>query len=109
VFKLRNTANHFGPEIAPEKFETMAFLGQNSVRCTVVVDSLCLQQVRNFKYCGCKSFYENDKDIQQKLAKFVQLLEILNIKPTLVQKFSRIKLNNAFALPILIWKRNLGP
>jgi hypothetical protein len=71
------------------------------------VDSLCLQQVRDFKYCGCKSSYENDKDIQQKLAKFAELLGILNIKPTLVQKFSRIKLHNASALPISLYENEI--
>ena len=81
----------------------MTFLGQNPVRCTVVVDNVCLQQVMNFKYCGCKRSYENDKAIQQKLAKFAQLLRILNIKLTSVQKFSRIKVCNALALHILLY------
>ena len=48
----------------------MAFLGQDPVRCKIVVDNKCLKQVRNFKYGGCESSYENDKDIQQKLAKY---------------------------------------
>ena len=51
------------------------------------MDNLCLQQVRTVNCCGCKISYENDVVIQQKLAKFAQLLRILNIKPTLVQKF----------------------
>ena len=67
------------------------------------MDNVCLQQVRNFKYCVCESSYENDKDVQQKLAKFPQILGILNIKPTLAQKFSRIKMYNAFALPFLLY------
>ena len=96
VFTLRDTANIFGPEKAPEKSETMTFLGQNPVRCTVVVDNVCLQHVMNFKYCGCKSSYKNDEVIQQKLAKFAQLLRILNFKPTSVQKFSRIEVYNAY-------------
>jgi phage major head subunit gpT-like protein len=89
--------------MSPEISETMAFLGQYPVRCTIVVDNKCLEQVRNFKYCGCKSSYENDKAIQQKLAKFPQILGILNIQPTLVQKFSRIKVYNAIAIPILLY------
>jgi hypothetical protein len=36
------------------------------------------------EYIGCEISYENDKDIQQTLAKFVQLLGILyTFKPTL--------------------------
>jgi len=103
VFTLRDTANKYRPEKSPEKSETMTFLGQNPVRCTVVVDNVGLQQVMNFKYCGCKSSYQNDKVIQQKLAKFAHLLRILNIKPTSVQKFSRMKVYNAFALHILLY------
>jgi transposase len=36
------------------------------------------------KYLGYETFYENEKDIQQKLEKFVQIMGILNntFKPT---------------------------
>jgi hypothetical protein len=103
VFTLRNTANNFRPEISPEKSETMTVLGQNPVRCTIVMDNVFLQKVRNFKCCRFESSNENEKAIQQKLSKFPQILGILNIKPTLVQKFSRMKMYNAFALPILLY------
>jgi hypothetical protein len=40
-----------------------------------------------------------------KLAKFSQILGILKntFKPTLIQKFSRIRINNELALPILLY------
>ena len=41
-------------EISPEKPETVAFLGQDPVRCKIVVDNECLKQVKNFKYLGCE-------------------------------------------------------
>jgi len=53
VFALQNVAKHFGMEISPEKYETMAFLGQDPLRCKIVVDKKCLQKLRNFKYLGC--------------------------------------------------------
>ena len=42
--------------------------------------------IKNFKYLGCEISYENGKDIQQKIAKFTQILRILNntLKPTFV-------------------------
>jgi hypothetical protein len=45
--------------------------------------------MRNFIYLGCKISYENEKNIQHKLAKLSQTLWILNnnFKPNLVQKF----------------------
>jgi hypothetical protein len=55
---------------------------------------------KNFKNLGS----EKEKDIQQKLAKFAPTLVILDdaLKPTLVEKLSRIKVYNALALPILL-------
>jgi hypothetical protein len=75
-------------EMSPEKSEKMAFLGQLSVRCKIVVDK-CLQEVKNFKYLGCEISYKNEKFIQQKLAKFSEIHGFLNniFKPTLVRNF----------------------
>jgi len=92
-------------EVPPEKSETVAFLGQDRVRCEIAVDNKCVQYVQVFKYLGCEISYENDKDIQQKLAKFAQVLGILTniLKPNLVQTFSRIELYSALAVPILLY------
>jgi hypothetical protein len=49
-------------EIPSEKSETMAILGQDRVRCEIVVDNKCLQYVQTFKYLGCEISYKNDKD-----------------------------------------------
>jgi len=64
-------------ELLPEKSETMAFSRRDPARSKIIVDNKCLQQVRNFKYLGCKISYENGKDIQQKQANFAQMLRIL--------------------------------
>jgi hypothetical protein len=66
------------------------------------VDNKCLQQVKNFKYLGYEISYENEKDVPEKVAKFAQILRILNntFKPNLFQKSSRIKVRNALVLPI---------
>jgi hypothetical protein len=47
----------------------------------------------------------NEKDIHQKLAQFAQMLGILNniFKSILVKKFSKLKVYNALALPILLY------
>ena len=59
-------------EISPEKSETMAFLGQDAVRCKIVVDNKRLQQVNNSDYLYCEICYANEKLIQQKLANFLK-------------------------------------
>jgi hypothetical protein len=40
--------------ISPEKFETLAFLGQDPVRYKIVVGNKCLKKSQNFKYVGLK-------------------------------------------------------
>jgi hypothetical protein len=91
--------------------ETMAFLEQVPVRCKIIVDNKCLQQVKNFKYLSCEISYKNEKDFQQKVAKLVQILGILNntFKPTVVQKSSRITVYNALALPFFYMEVKFGP
>jgi len=49
----------------------MAFLGQDPVRCKIVVHNNWLQKSENFEYLCCEMPYEKVKAIQQKLAKFV--------------------------------------
>jgi len=58
------------------------FFGQGPVRCEIAVDNKCLQQIT-----------------------FSQILGILKqqlFKPNLIEKFSRIKVHNALAVPILL-------
>jgi hypothetical protein len=75
------------------------------VSCEIAVDNNCLQYANSFKYLGSEISYESDKDIQQKLAEFAQVLGILNnvFKPTLVLKFSRIEVQNSLPVPILLY------
>jgi len=75
-------------EISPEKSDIVAFLGQHSVRCKIIMDK-CLWEVKNFKYLSCEISYKNEEFIQPKLVKFFEILGILNntFKPTLVRNF----------------------
>ena len=49
IFTLHDIANNFGLEISPENSETVSFAGQDPVRCKIIVDSKCLQKVKNVK------------------------------------------------------------
>ena len=92
--------------------ETMAILGHDPVRCKITADGKCWQHVNNFKYLGFEISYKSERDIEQKLATFAQIVGIRNknCKQTLVRKLSRIKVHNALAVPnSFIWKRNLDP
>jgi hypothetical protein len=74
-------------EKRPEKSETTAFLRQDQVRCKIVMNNKCLQQLKNFKYLRCEISYGNEEDIQQTPAKFSKIVGILN--STFKPKFSR--------------------
>ena len=61
---------------------------------------------KNFKYLGCETSCEHEKDVKKKKNwQIAQILGILNntFKPTLIQKFSRIKIHNELTLPILLY------
>lgn len=77
----------------------MECVGQDQVRCEIIVDNKLLQ-VQNFKCLGCGISFENEK-----VATFFQILEILNntFKPTLVQKSSGMKVHNVLTSPILLY------
>jgi hypothetical protein len=65
-------------EISPAKPETVAFLGEDPVRCETIVDNKCLQKVKNFKYFRCEICCGNEKYVQKKPAQFAQILGIQN-------------------------------
>jgi hypothetical protein len=98
-------------KISPEKSETMEFLVQDPVGCTTVVVNKCIQKATNVKYLGCEMSYEIEKDNKQKPARFAKMMGIKNsaFKPTLVQKFSKIKIHNILFLPILLYKSEIEP
>ena len=50
LFTSKNIAKDFGIDASPGESETMASLGQDPVRCKIIVDNKCVQQVKNFKY-----------------------------------------------------------
>jgi hypothetical protein len=90
VLTLQNIAKKFCNGNIAEKSGTMAFSGQDSLRCKILVNNKCLQ-VKNFQYLGCEISLESGKHIQQKLVKFVQILGIRNniSKPTLKSRYFR--------------------
>lgn len=43
----KNPTKYFGMEILPDKFEMMAFVVQDLVRCKIVLDNECWQQLKH--------------------------------------------------------------
>jgi hypothetical protein len=46
-------------EKLPEKYETMAFLREDTIRRKIIADNKSLQQAQNVKYLGCEISYES--------------------------------------------------
>ena len=94
VFTLQNIANKFWNGNITRKIQDNGiFRTRPCMRCKIVVDNKCLQQVNNFECVSCEISFENKKD-QQKGTKFSQILGILSntYKSTLVQKSSKISI-----------------
>jgi len=87
-----------------EKSETTEFLGLGLVRCKIILENKCLQHVKTLNTSVVKFPMKMKRIIKKNLAKFVQIMEILNntSKPNLVEKCSRIKVHNALAVPSLL-------
>jgi hypothetical protein len=64
---LQNTAKKILEwKYQQKKSEMMEFLGQDTVRYKIIVDTKCLRQVKNFQYLGRKIFCKTEKHFQQK-------------------------------------------
>jgi hypothetical protein len=105
VFTLNNTLNRFGMTISCKKSKVMVFIGQEPVRCKITINDKIFEQVNGFKYLGCQISDEGERDVKNKISKFLQVTGTINnvLKPNQVQKSSRMKIYNKLTLPTLIY------
>jgi hypothetical protein len=85
----------------------MAFIGQ--VRCKITINDKIFEQINEFKYLGCQISYEGERDVKNKISKFLQVTGTINnvLKPNQVQKSPRMKIYNTLAIPALIYGREI--
>jgi hypothetical protein len=71
-----------------KKSKVMAFIGQEPVRCKITINDNIFEQVNEFKYLGCQISYEGERDVKNKISKFLQVTGHINnvLKPNQVQK-----------------------
>jgi hypothetical protein len=105
VCTLNNTLNRFGLTISCKKSKVMAFIGQEPVRSKITINDRIFENVNKFKYLGCQISYEGERDVKNKIPKFLQVTGTINkvLKPNQVQKSSRMKIYNTLAIPALIY------
>jgi hypothetical protein len=102
---LNNILKDFEMKISCRKSKTVAFLGQKPVSSKIVVENKILEQVNTFNYLGCHVSYDGEKDIQDKITKFLKILGLLNnvLKPNQVHKTTKLKVYNTLAVLPLIY------
>jgi hypothetical protein len=82
----------------------MAFKGKHPIRTKIVINDTILEQVNHFKYLGSDISYENNKDIDEKVAKFTHICGSIhrNLKNK-TRKYTRIKFCKTTAVPTLMY------
>jgi hypothetical protein len=78
---------------------------QDPVRSKIVISNNTVEQVNTFIYLRCSTAYRMTK-ITVKISTFLQVTGIFNrtLKPSPIQKHSRVKICNTLALPTLLYK-----
>jgi hypothetical protein len=84
--------------------KTMACKGRDTVRNKIVTNNNTIEKMNTFSYLGCSISYQYDKDITVKIAKFLQVMGIINrtLKPSQVQKHTRLQIYNTLVLPTIL-------
>jgi len=110
VHKLQTVNAIYGQKISTNKMKTMACKGRDTVRNKVVTNNNTIEKINTFNYPGFSISYQNDKDITVKTSKFLQVMGIINrtLKPSQVQKHTRLQIYNTLALPTILYRHETG-
>jgi hypothetical protein len=104
IFELNKIADNYNLKISVTKNKTMAFKGKHLVRTEIFINDTILERVSHFKYLGSDVSYENNKDIDEKVAKFRHICGSMhrNLKNK-TSRDSRTKFYKTTAVPKLMY------
>jgi hypothetical protein len=90
-------------EISTEKTKIMAFCGEEPVPSNICLNNKILERVNEFNYLGYKLSFVGELDLPGKISKYSKTIGIINniLKPSLVQKHTRIRIYKTLARPVL--------
>jgi hypothetical protein len=90
-------------EISTEKTKIMAYCGKEPVPIKICLNNKILQRVNEFNYLGCKLPFVGELDLPGKISKYSKTMGIINnvLKPSLVQKHTRIRMYKTLSCPPL--------
>jgi len=83
----------------------MAFFGKDPIPSKICINDQTLERVNEFTYLGFKLSFLAESDISDKIIKFNKSMGIINsvMKPSLVQRHTRIRLYKTLVRPILCY------
>jgi hypothetical protein len=104
LYRLENIASKYGLAISTNKTKIMTFRGRDPIRSKTVISNKVTDQINTYTYLECKLSHEKEKDVAIKLSKFLQVTGIINqvLKPSKVQKQTRLRIQNSLAVPTLL-------
>ena len=105
VHNLNLVAQKYSMEISTEKTKIMAFCGKYPVPSKICVNNKLLERLNIITYLGYKLSFLDNLDISEKILKFNKSMGVINrvLKPSLVQKATRVRLYKIMARPILCY------
>ncbi|KAJ4433821.1 hypothetical protein ANN_16133 [Periplaneta americana] len=103
IYNLQQVAATYNMEISTDKTKIMAFCGKYPIQSKICLDNKILERCNSFPYLGYNISIFEELDISQKINKYTRAMGIINsvMKPSLVQKNTRIHLYNTLARPML--------
>jgi hypothetical protein len=87
------------------KINELASRGKNPVASKICFKNKLLQTVTSFSYLGYSLSFTHETDIPNNITKFIKNLDTINsvIKPSLVQKHTKIKIYETLAGPCVAY------
>jgi hypothetical protein len=87
----------------------MVFRGKEAVASKIRSNNKMTERTNDFTNLGYKLSFQGETDLQQKITKYTKTMGVINavLKPTLVQKHTRIRLYKTCTASPMLWKRGV--
>jgi hypothetical protein len=105
IYNFHIVASKYNMEISIKKLKVMVFCGKEPVPSKICLNNKMKERTKDFTHLGYKLSFQGETDLPQKITKYTKTMGIINavLKPTLVQKHTRIRLYKTLARPSLCY------
>jgi hypothetical protein len=104
LYNLKLVAEKYSMEISTEKTKII-FCGKEPVPSKICLNNKILERVNEFNYLCYKLSFVGELNLPGKISKYSKTMGIINnvLKPSLVQKHTRIRIYKTLAHPMLCY------